>query len=397
MEVKRDFLRYVAQTSPSPLGLEVVRAEGSYLYDAGGKAYLDFISGISVSNLGHGRAEVVAAVQEQAARYMHTLVYGEFVLSPQVALARLLAEVLPNGLSSVYFTNSGAEACEGAMKLAKRYTGRRRILAMKQSYHGSTQGALSLMDEAYFTEAFKPLLPDVGYIGFNDWEDLALITEEVAAVFVETVKAELGVILPKTGYLQALQERCRAVGALLVLDEIQVGCGRTGHLFAFEAYEGFCPDILLLAKGFGGGMPLGAFISRPSVMRVLTYEPVLGHITTFGGHPVSCAAALASLKILLSEGDLIRGVGAKAERIAAYFRGHKRVKALRYAGLLMALELGSFEEVWSCIEFGLREGLVVDWFLFNNRAIRLAPPLTISEEEIDEACGILLRALDHLT
>lgn len=388
------FLRHLAQTSPSPLGLHIQKAQGVYLYGEH-KAYFDFISGISVSNLGHSHPSIVAAVQAQAASYMHTMVYGEFVLSPQVQLAELLARHLAPSLSSVYFTNSGAEATEGAMKLAKRYTGRRKIIASFQAYHGSTQGALSLMSEAYFTDAFQPLLPNIEHIQFNHLPDLAKIDEQTAAVIVETVKAEVGVELPQAGYLQALRQRCTEVGALLILDEIQVGCGRTGSLFAFEQY-GVVPDVLLLAKGFGGGMPLGAFIASPEIMSCLSHDPILGHITTFGGHPVCCAAALASLQILTQEQGLISSVQAKAEYIAQYLGQHPKVRAIRYAGLLMALQLDSFEQVWAVIQKGLELGIVVDWFLFNNTAVRLAPPLVISQTELEQACALLWQALDSL-
>ncbi|MGH1335434.1 MAG: aspartate aminotransferase family protein [Aureispira sp.] len=386
------FLNHVAQTSDAPLLLEVKRAEGVYLYDEEDRPHLDLIAGISVSNLGHSHPAIIKAIQEQANQYLHTLVYGEFVLSPQVQLATLLQTHLPEHLDCTYFVNSGTEATEGAMKLAKRYTGRTKIVACKQAYHGSTQGALSLMDDPFFTAPFRPLLPDITHIAFNEAEELNQIDERTACVIMETVRAEVGVLLPQDNYLQKVKARCEEVGALLVLDEIQVGCGRTGSLFAFEQY-GIVPDILLLAKGFGGGMPLGAFVSSKEIMQVLTNNPVLGHITTFGGHPVCCAASLASFKVLTEQTNIIGDVKAK-EALFHQELQHPAIKEIRSAGLLMGVELPSYDFVLAVIKEALKNGLVSDWFLFNACAIRIAPPLIITMEEIKKACTILLAAIE---
>ncbi|MBP7679428.1 MAG: aspartate aminotransferase family protein [Saprospiraceae bacterium] len=390
--LRQQFLQHVAQTSDTPLMLEIVKAAGVYLYDKYDKQYLDLISGIGVSCLGHCHPEVVAAIKEQADKYLHTLVYGEYVLQPQVALATKLVSTLPPTLNSVYFVNSGAEATEGAMKLAKRYTSRPEIIACRNAYHGSTQGAVSLISDQYFTQAFRPLLPAIRHIEYNDESDLQYITTQTAAVIIETVQAEWGVRTPVGDYLKSLRQRCTAVGALLIVDEIQVGYGRTGTLWAFEQY-GIVPDVLLLAKGMGGGMPIGAFIADKTIMQVLTNNPVLGHITTFGGHPVSCAAALATLQVLLEQPELIQSVPQKA----ALFRQllvHPSIQELRQAGLLMAIALGSFEKVQRVIRECLSQGLITDWFLFNSKSLRIAPPLTISEEEIRWACAVILAALD---
>ncbi len=386
------FLNHVAQTNDAPLSLEVTRAEGVYLYDQEDRPHLDLIAGISVSNLGHNHPAIISAIKEQADKYLHTLVYGEFILSPQVQLAELLQRHLPDNLNCTYFVNSGTEATEGALKLAKRYTGRSKIVACKQAYHGSTHGALSLMDDPFFTAPFRPLLPDVAHITFNVAEELALIDERTACVIMETVRAEVGVLLPEGDYLQQVRTRCTEVGALLILDEIQVGCGRTGSLFAFEQY-GIVPDILLLAKGFGGGMPLGAFVSSKEIMRVLTNNPYLGHITTFGGHPVCCAAALASFKILTEQSEIIARVKEKADLFHQELK-HPAIQAVRSAGLLMAVQLPSYDFVLFVIHEALRTGLVSDWFLFNASAIRIAPPLIITTEEIKKACVILLAAIE---
>ncbi|MCB0588018.1 MAG: aspartate aminotransferase family protein [Phaeodactylibacter sp.] len=385
------FLQHVAQTSPSPLMLEVERAEGMYLYSPEGKAYLDLIAGIGVSCLGHRHPAVVEAVKAQLDKYLHTLVYGEFVLAPQVQLAELLARCLPDPLYSVYFVNSGTEATEGAMKLAKRYTGRYEIVACKQAYHGSTQGAASLMWPKDFTQAYHPLLPGIRHIEYNCEEGLGQVNEKTAAVIMETVQGEWGVRPPAEGYLKKVRERCDEVDALLIFDEIQAGYGRTGSLFAFEQY-GVVPDILLLAKGMGGGMPIGAFIASKEIMNALSDNPILGHITTFGGHPVSCAAALATLETLL-ESDLIQQVKAK-EQLFLELLQHPDIVEVRSAGLWLAVELESFERVQAVIKHCLEQGLITDWFLFNSRSLRIAPPLIITEEQIRWACGVILEALE---
>jgi acetylornithine/N-succinyldiaminopimelate aminotransferase len=387
------FLSHIAQTSTAPLMLEVDKAEGCYLYDIQGKGYLDLISGISVSSVGHSHLKVVEAVTQQAKKHMHTLVYGEFVQSPQVELARFLCEKLPSTLDNIYFVNSGTEATEGAMKLAKRYTGRSEIISCHHAYHGSTQGALSILGDEQFKQAFRPLLPDCRLIQFNSFEDLESITHKTACVVMEPIQAEAGVVVPENNYLKAVRERCDEVGALLVFDEIQVGCGRTGSFFAFEQY-GVVPDILLLAKALGGGMPLGAFISSIEIMHSLTHNPVLGHITTFGGHPVSCAASLAALKILDEEG-FIKEV-AKKEALFRKLLVHPKIKKVTSKGLLMALHLDSFEEVLKLVHKAIEKGAIVDWFLFAPQCIRIAPPLVISEEEIEKGCALLLKALDEL-
>lgn len=370
--------------------LEIESAEGMYLYGPEGKPYLDLIAGIGVSCLGHRHPAVVEAVRAQLDKYLHTLVYGEFVLAPQVRLAERLAQVLPPPLDSVYFVNSGTEATEGAMKLAKRYTGRYEIVACKKAYHGSTQGAASLMWPRDFTQAYHPLLPGVRHIEFNCEWCLQQITERTAAVVMETVQGEWGIRPPRGGYLQQVRERCDEVGALLILDEIQAGYGRTGSLFAFEQY-GVVPDILLLAKGMGGGMPIGAFIASRAIMSALSDNPILGHITTFGGHPVSCAAALATLETLLAS-SLIQQVKAKEQLFLELLR-HPAIVEVRSAGLWMAVELESFEAVQAAIRYCLQQGLVTDWFLFNNRALRIAPPLIITEEQVRRACGVILAGL----
>lgn len=386
------FLRHLAQTSPAPLALEIERAEGLYLYDRSGKAYLDLIAGIGVSALGHRHPRVEAAVRAQLERYWHTLVYGEYVLAPQVELATLLAAQLP-GLDAVYLVNSGAEATEGAMKLAKRYTGRPDFVACRQAYHGSTQGAASLMAPTDFTLPYHPLLPGVRHIDFNSYAGLEKIDRHVAAVIVETVQAESGIRLPRAAWLQALRRRCDETGALLILDEIQAGYGRTGTLFAFEKY-GVRPDILLLAKGFGGGMPIGAFAAPAAIMQALSNNPPLGHITTFGGHPVCAAAALATLQVLL-EGDLIAGVPAK-EKLFLDLLKHPAIRELRSAGLWLAVELESAAAVQGVIAHCLSWGVITDWFLFNDRSLRIAPPLTIGEGEMREACAILMEGMDRI-
>lgn len=387
------FLAHVAQTSDFPLGIEIDRSEGMYLYDPDGKSYLDLIAGIGVSSLGHRHPAVIQAVKDQLDRYLHTIVYGEFVLAPQVQLASLIAENLPDPLDSVYFVNSGTEATEGAMKLAKRATGRGEFVAALRSYHGSTQGSASLMRPTEFTQAFYPLLPGIRHLDFNCHQCLDRITTQTAAVILETVQAEWGLRKPETAWLQAVRQRCDEVGALLILDEIQAGYGRTGTLWAFEQY-GVVPDILLIAKGMGGGMPIGAFVARRELMHLLASDPILGHITTFGGHPVACAAGLATLQTLLAE-DYIQAVPVK-EQLFLELLQHPKILDVRSAGLWLALELASFDEVQTVIHHCLEHGLITDWFLFNDRSLRIAPPLVITEEQIREACAIILEGLDLL-
>lgn len=387
------FLRHIAQTSEAPLALEIEKAEGIYLFDKDGKKYMDLISGIAVSNLGHRHPNVMNAIREQSEKYLHTIVYGEFILSPQVKLASLLAELLPESLNSCYFVNSGTEATEGAMKLAKRYTGRPNIVSFKNAYHGSTIGAMSLMSDEYFTQAYRPLLPGITHLQFNDFEELQKIDINCAAVIVETIRAEGGVELPVDGYLQAIRERCNETGTLLIFDEIQVGCGRTGKMFAFEHYN-VIPDILLLAKGFGGGMPIGTFISSREIMSALTHDPVLGHITTFGGHPLSAAAAHATLQTLKKEyHELIDTIEEKEKLFKKLLGSNPKIKEIRSAGLFMAVQLENFEQLISVIKKCISNGLITDWFLFNSSAMRIAPPLIITEDQICEACEIINKAI----
>jgi len=389
-ENQRLFLRHVAQTSPSPLALEITKAEGLYLYDPAGKAYLDLIGGISVCNTGHRHPRVVEAIKDQADRYLHLLVYGELVQSPQVQYAALLAAHLPPSLDSVYFTNSGAEATEGAMKLAKRLTGRTEIVAFNQSYHGSTQGALSIIGDEYWRNAFRPLLPGIRHVDYNTAAALEAITDQTACVIAETVQAERGVYAPDRQWLQLLRRRCDQTGTLLVLDEIQVGFGRTGSLWGFTRY-GVVPDILLLGKALGGGLPMGAFISGQANMLMLTEDPVLGHITTFGGHPLCCAAGLASLQVLLEEGWMEQVE--EKEQIFHRLLVHPAIRKVRSAGLLIAVEFESFEQNKRIIDTCISNGLLTDWFLFAPQCMRIAPPLTISTEEIEKACTIILSAI----
>jgi acetylornithine/succinyldiaminopimelate/putrescine aminotransferase len=383
----RLFLRHVAQTSPAPLGLEIVKAEGLYLYDRAGKAYLDLIGGISVCNTGHRHPRVVQAIKDQADRYLHVLVYGELVQSPQVEYATLLAAQLPPSLDAVYFTNSGAEATEGAMKLAKRVTGRTEIIAFNQSYHGSTQGALSIIGDEYWRNAFRPLLPGIRHLEYNTGAALEDITNQTACVIAETIQAERGVYAPDKEWLRSLRKRCDETGTLLVLDEIQAGFGRTGSLWGFTPYE-VVPDILLLGKALGGGLPMGAFIAGQAKMSALTDKPVLGHITTFGGHPLCCAAGLASLQLLLEE-DWITQVAHK-EQLFRRLLIHPAIRAVRSAGLLIAVEFDSFEQNKRIVDACIARGLLTDWFLFAPACMRIAPPLIISEEEIEKACSIIL-------
>ena len=395
--LRKQFLAHVGQTSPSPMLVEVERAEGSFFYTPEGRRYYDLVAGVSVSNVGHTNREVVRAVQEQAARYMHVMVYGELVEAPQVRYAARIASLLPGGLESVYFVNSGAEAVEGALKLAKRFTGRTELISMRRAYHGSTHGSMSMMGAPEGEEwkgAFRPLLPDVQAIEFNDPAQLERITRRTACVLVEPVQGEAGVRVPRPGYLEALRRRCDEVRALLVFDEIQTGLGRTGELFAMQKY-GVVPDIVCLAKAFGGGMPLGAFIARHEIMDTLQSNPTLGHITTFGGHPVCCAAGLAALEYLLDH-HVVEQVEAKGALYEELLQGHPAVREIRRSGLLLAVELGSSERLYRIMELFKQAGIMSDWFLFCDTAFRISPPLTISEEEVRDSARIILECLDRL-
>lgn len=388
------FFTYLGLPSACPLGLEISAASGIYLYGPDGKDYIDLVSGVSVSNLGHQHPAVIAAVKAQADRYLHLMVYGEMIQSPQVLLAEKIASFLPPSLRSIYFVNSGSEAIEGAMKLAKRHTGRSEVISFKNAYHGGTHGALSITGNEPLKNSFRPLLPDTRLLNFNDFNGLAFITEKTACVVAETVQAEAGIILPIEGFLSALRQRCLETGTLLVIDDIQMGMGRTGKLFSFE-HDGIVPDILCLAKAFGGGMPLGAFIASREIMQCFTHDPELGHITTFGGHPVSCAAALASLNILM-ESNLFSDAEYKAAIFTERLAGHPAIRAIRHKGLMMAVDLVS-PGAWSrLVHIFLQNGLVSDAFLFRPDSFRIAPPLVISHEEIHLACDRLLISLDEL-
>lgn len=389
-ESRRLFLQHVAQTSLNPLGLEIEKAEGVYLYDTSGKAYLDLIGGISVANTGHRHPMVLQAIRDQLDRYLHVMVYGELIQSPQVRFATLLAAHLPAALNTVYFTNSGAEATEGAMKLAKRVTGRTEIVAFRHSYHGSTQGALSVIGDEYWRNAFRPLLPGISHEEYNSEAALDAIGPHTACVIAESVQAERGVYRPDGDWLQLLRKRCTEAGALLVLDEIQTGFGRTGTLWGFQQFD-VEPDILLLGKALGGGMPLGAFIADQSLMSKLTDRPVLGHITTFGGHPVSCAAGHAAMEVLLQNGWI--GEVKRKEQLFRQRLVHPAIRAVRTSGLLIAVEFADFEQNKRVIDSCIKKGMLTDWFLFAPQCLRIAPPLTITDDQVGLACDILLEAV----
>ena len=383
-------MNHIGQTSPTPLALEIIKAEGCKLYDVDGKEFIDLIGGISVCNVGHGNKKVIGAINKQMNDYLHVMVNGELVLSPQTNYAKLLIDNLPASLNSVFFTASGTEATEGAMKLAKRYTGRTQIAAFNNSYHGSTQGSLSIIGSEYWRNAFRPLLPDVLHLTFNSFESLESITEKTACVVAETIQAEAGVLVPEKKWVQALRKKCDDTGTLLILDEIQCGFGRNGSLWAFQQFE-IVPDVLLLGKALGGGMPLGAFIADKKVMDCLTNNPVLGHINTFGGHPVCCAAGFAALQFLL-DNKIVETVFEK-EKLFLENLQSKKIKNIRSCGLMIALEFENFEENKKVINALIDNGVFTDWFLFAPECLRIVPPLTISKEEILEACGIINKVL----
>jgi acetylornithine/succinyldiaminopimelate/putrescine aminotransferase len=387
------FLRHVAQTSVASLQFEVERAEGIYFFDPSGKAYIDLVSGVSVSAVGHGHPHVVKAVREQAGQYMHTMVYGEFIQSPQVRYAEWLTQRLPDSLDNVFFVNSGSEAIDGAMKLAKRHTGRGEFRAFRNAYHGGTHGALSILGDEKARSGSLPLLPGIKHLVFNREKDLALVDERTAALVVEPIQAEAGIIEPEGDFLRKARERCDETGALLILDEVQTGMGRTGKLFAFEHY-GIVPDILCLAKSFGGGMPLGAFISSREIMGKFTYDPPLGHITTFGGHPVSCAAGLAAIEVVEQEGLMEHALGME-ERYRNGLK-HQLIRGIRGRGLFLAVVLKETVDVGEFIGKAFGRGLVIDRFLFSADSFRIAPPLVIKEQEVDDSIGRILAVLDAL-
>ncbi|HEK21929.1 MAG TPA: aspartate aminotransferase family protein [Bacteroidetes bacterium] len=394
LTLRQLFLNNNAQTTHFPLLLEFDRAEGVYIYEESGKAYIDLISGIGVSNLGHSHPKVVQAVKDQAEKYMHLMVYGEYVQTPQVRFAEKLVSLLPAALNSVYFTNSGTEAVEGAIKLAKRYTGRPNILAYENSYHGSTHGALSVMGNEEFKQAYRPLLPGTGFLRLNNFDDLERINHQTACVILETVQGEAGVRVPQKAYMQALRQRCSQTGTLLILDEIQAALGRTGKLFAFEHFD-IVPDILLMAKALGGGMPIGAFVSSVEIMSAFKENPILGHITTFGGHPVCCAAGLAALEVLLDE-DLISGVAEKEAIIREHLQ-HPAIKEVRGTGLMLAIEFESFDTNKKIIDTCIQNGVITDWFLHCSNSMRIAPPLIITQKELLHACEIIKLAIAQHT
>ena len=388
------FLRHVAQTSDSSLQFEIERAEGIFFYDSSGKSYIDLVSGVSVSALGHGHPAVVKAVKDQADRYLHTMVYGEFVQSPQVEYAEWLAKRLPEGLDNVFFVNSGSEAIDGAMKLAKRNTGRGNFVAFNKAYHGGTHGAMSILGDQKARSGYLPLLPGIRHIRFNKEADLQWITEDVAAVILEPIQAEAGIIEPELDFLFKVRERCTKVGALMILDEIQTGMGRTGKFMAFEHYR-VHPDILCLAKSFGGGMPLGAFISSKELMAKFTFDPPLGHITTFGGHPVSCAAGLAAQKVVEQDNMMDRAM----EMEYRYRKGlkHPLIREIRGKGLFLAVKLAEEVNVSDFISLAFKNGLIIDQFLFSDDSFRIAPPLVISPKELDLSMVKVLATLDTIS
>ncbi len=387
------FFKHIAQTTEFPMAIEIEKAEGIYQYSPEGKQYMDLISGIAVSNLGHKHPEIVKAVQNQAEKFMHVMVYGEFIESPQTKLAQNLAQILPSNLDNVFFVNSGSEAVEAALKLAKRYTGKNEIFSFKNCYHGSSHGSLSLISDKKYTRKFQPLLPNIKHLDFNNIEQLERITDKTAAVIIEPIQGEAGIIKANEIFIHKLRSKCTEHNCLLIFDEIQTGIGRTGKMFAFEHYN-IVPDVLLLAKAFGGGMPLGATISSKEIMHVFTNNPLLGHISTFGGHPVSAAAANANLNVLLREKyiDEAEKKGLLFERLA----NHPKVKEIRRIGLMMALEIGDYDLVLKIIHKATENGLILDWFLFNNTSIRITPPLIINNDEIELAIEKITKILDSI-
>jgi len=391
--ITNDFFKHQAQTTPHPLAMEISYAEGSYIYDQNKTPYLDFVAGVSACSLGHRHPKIVAAIIKQLDSYMHVMVYGEYIQSPAVKLSKLLASHLPSKIDKTYLTNSGTEAIDGAMKLARRSTGRSEIIAAKNAYHGNTMGALSIMGFEERKQPFRPLIPDIRFIEFNNLSDLSKITTKTAAVILETIQGGAGFIEPKNGYLTKVQEKCNAVGALLILDEIQPGIGRTGTLFGFENYN-CVPDVVVTGKGLGGGMPIGAFSSSEQMMDSLSDHPKLGHITTFGGHPVIAAAALATLKEVTTT-NLIAETLVKEALIRKHLQ-HPLIREIRGKGLMLALLLDSSEIANKIVLQAKEDGLILFWLLYEPKAVRISPPLTISEEEIVKGCHIILNILNSL-
>ncbi|WP_374450288.1 aspartate aminotransferase family protein [Cloacibacterium normanense] len=390
--MKQEFFKYQAQTTPYAAGFEVEKAEGSYIYGKDGRAYLDFVAGVSANTLGHSHPKVVNAIKEQADKYLHVMVYGEYAQEKPVELCRLLAEATPEPLEVTYLVNSGAEAIDGALKLAKRYTGREEIISMKNSYHGNTHGALSVSGNEFHKREFRPLLPMISFIEFNNEEEFSKITEKTACVIAETIQGAAGFLTPSQNYFKNLKKRCEEVGALLILDEIQPGFGRTGKLFSFEHYD-MVPDILVMGKGMGGGVPVGAFMSSAEIMKSLQHSPKLGHITTFGGNPLIAAASYATLKEVLDSG-LMNEVGEK-EKLFRELLVHPKIKKVNGRGLMLAVELESPEYTLEVAKRCMEKGLIVFWQLYRNEFMRISPPLTISKEEIKKGCEIILEALNE--
>ncbi len=386
------FYSYIAQTSPEPMELDIQKAEGVHLIDKNGKKYVDLISGISVSNVGHCNPKVVKAIQEQCQKYMHLMVYGEYVQTPQNKLAEAICKELPKELDNIYFVNSGSEAIEGALKLAKRHTGRTEIISCKDAYHGSSHGALSIMGNEDFKNNFRPLLPHTRLIEYNNFEEVKLITTNTAAIVIESFQAEAGIIIPEKGYIKAIRNRCNEVGALMIVDEIQTGFGRTGKLFGFEHHQ-ITPDIITIAKGMGGGMPIGAFVSNKDVMKKLTHSPVLGHITTFGGNAVSCAASLACLQEIKGN-NLIKNV----ENLSSIFLTllkHSAIIETRGVGFFICVEFKNQAFNFGVIKKCIQKGVITDWFLFNDKCLRISPPLNLEKETAIECCNKILEAVEE--
>ncbi len=392
MNNRQLFLQHLAQTTDFPLMIEVEKAEGVYLFGPTGEKYIDLISGIGVSNVGHRHPKVLEAIHAQLDKYMHLMVYGEYVQSPQTELAKALCETLPSSLDNVYLVNSGSEAVEGALKLAKRHTGKRNLISCVNAYHGSSHGALSVGGNEIFKRAYRPLLPGISNIRYGELEDLQQIDQETAAVIMETIQGEAGIRVASQEYFKALRKKCDETGTLLILDEIQCGFGRTGKFWAFEHFE-IVPDMIVCAKGMGGGMPIGAFIANKEVMGAFKNNPLLGHITTFGGHPVSAAASIATIEVLKNE-SLINQVEKKSNLIKSLLV-HPKIKSIRNKGLMMAVEFESFDILKPIIDRAIELGVITDWFLFCDDSMRIAPPLTITEDEIKKSCSIILQAINE--
>lgn len=387
------FHTYVAQTSPEPMDLHIEKAEGLYLIDENGKRYLDLISGISVSNVGHCHPKVVKAIQEQSEKFMHLMVYGEYSSAPQNLLAKALCEVLPPALNNVYFVNSGSEAIEGALKLAKRHTQRSEIISFKNAYHGSSHGALSIMGNEEFKNSFRPLLTNTKVLEYNNIEELKHITHKTACVVIESFQAEAGILIPDEDYLKAVREKCNDTGALLIVDEVQTGFGRTGKFFGFQQHN-IVPDIITLAKGMGGGMPIGAFIANNSIMNSLTYNPVLGHISTFGGNAVSCSASLACLEVIRDE-QLYKNASQLHEIFKAQLK-HSKIVDFRGVGFFMCIEFESQAFNFAVIKKCIEKGVITDWFLFNDKCLRIAPPLNLDKQSAEFACDVILKSIEEV-